>query len=218
MIKSHLPIRGWRVTTTRPSADRIRGCRRAGVRLIGLHQSIRPRPADDRRRPYRGRKRGCNRGRRSRWARCGAWCRGRRSGGCGRRPYHYATTATVPVISSRTLPVACTAYGHNRLAVSVRFDRGRDWCRIFFCESVPMRDCGLRPGTLRENGPRGSDGGRPGEIAPSVFLPVKFAPRLGLNSIANGRRVGVWVRGADADREEKIGWPFSTIFSVAVIC
>jgi len=38
-------------------------------------------------------------------------------------------------ISSPTVAVAYAAHWHNRLAVSVRFDRREDWCRVSSAEA-----------------------------------------------------------------------------------
>jgi hypothetical protein len=129
----------------------------AGLRLIGLHQSIRSHPADDWWRPHRGRKRGCNRGGRSRWAWCGPWCCRGRSGRSGGRPRHYATAAAIPLILS---PAVATALPHSgatdaqfggpELVVAEYLDsdgfgqRTREWSRLRSRSGSVSDDTGKR--------------------------------------------------------------------------
>jgi hypothetical protein len=80
----------------------LHGCRGARPGLIGLHQSIRSGPADHRGRSYRRRQRGGDRRCRCWRTRCGSGRRYRRSGGCGGRPYHYATAASIPLLTARS--------------------------------------------------------------------------------------------------------------------
>ena len=80
---------------------------RAGVNLICLHQPVRSGPADDWWGPDRRRQRGCNWGCRCRWTWCRPRCCGRRSRGCGGRPYHYSTAASVPLLNPQS-PSALT--------------------------------------------------------------------------------------------------------------
>jgi cardiolipin hydrolase len=46
-----------------------------------------------------------------------------------------ANSEDLNLISSPTVAAAYTAHWHNRLAVSVRFDRREDWCRISSAEA-----------------------------------------------------------------------------------
>ena len=49
----------------------------------------------------------------------------------------------------------------------------------------------------------------------STIFPSPLRPAPGWNSLAGGD--WAMIRGPNADHEEKIGWPFSTTFSVAAI-
>jgi hypothetical protein len=87
-----------------------------------------------------------------------------------------ASSEDLNLISFPTLAVAYATWWHNRLAVSVRFDRRRDWCWVSSAEAHRCATAGLSLDPAGERAERG-DGGRPGGTTPRVFdnIPVTSA-------------------------------------------